>query len=145
MASTKILKIGMVIMLFCLAGMFSVVSAGEHKKSDSALDELAYGEVQSVLEYENDLLLVLVELPLTFRITDDTEFVSSDNLVYTKNTAKTMLIGKGVRIEQHKNENGEIIADKITVVTPEEFTQIKKEQPDRVGPIQLQQKDPVKK
>jgi|GEM_PF-5418396 len=141
----KFTRIMLALCLLVTLGAVSVLNAEEQTTAGDALDELAYGEVKAVLEYEKDLFLVLVELPITFRITDETTFVSNGLFTVTKGTAKTMLVGKGVRLKQHLGKTGEYIADEITVLSNTELIEIKKEQKTRIGKVAIKQKDSMRK
>ncbi|RJO66428.1 MAG: hypothetical protein C4523_12535 [Myxococcales bacterium] len=99
------------------------------------------GEVKNVAPFEGDLLLILVEWPVTIRITEATKFNNSGELQISRHSARDLLPGRAVSILRVLNGRGEFVARSLTVLPEEKLTEVKKLQAEKMKKTEVPQKD----
>lgn len=99
------------------------------------------GEVRDVREFKGELLMVLIEWRMIITITSDTKFSSDDNFIVSRRTAGEMLPGKAVTMRYRLNNQNEVIAESIKVLSYKDLLKIREERPERMAPITVKGKD----
>jgi hypothetical protein len=112
-------------------------SVAKQTDTQTAVD----GEVQGVRMVNGNVYMVLIEWPVTIRLTTSTVFTTYNGLPLSISGATSLLAGQAVRVFPRMSSEGEIVADKVEVLEPKELTRLRAERPERMAPEVLPNKD----
>ncbi len=134
--------------LCCIVALWvvSIPALADNAASQSDPDvKQITGEVKKVFEYQDKLLLDLVEWPAVIWLNDETKFSSDEGLAISIDSAKLVLPGKPVTIEKRIGDDGLHVAVKVTILKNEKLNEIKALQEERMGSYKIERKDAFKR
>lgn len=110
-------------------------------RPDVDVRESVEGEVAAFRTINGATYMLLVEWPVTIRITEHTQFVTHDGSFLTAHGAPSLLKGRAVRVYPRLSAAGDYVADRIEVLGAADLSRLRAIRPDRLAPAPNPYKD----